>query len=936
MKRSVIFFTFAGILLMTAGPSAAAAREVSQTLSSIHVPFIMNQGQTDRRVKFYAKTSGGATYVTGSGEIVYDLPKVQRKQGAMGWSLTEELIGAGVKSVEGEDRAATDVSYFIGNDSTRWKNDIPTYSVVTMGEIYNGIDLKLRLYEGRMEKLFYVHSGAKPDQIKLRLSGATSLRINQRGELEVATALGTVILPKPIAYQIMDGHKHDVPSAYILDGTSYAFRVGPYDHRTELVIDPVIQATYLGGTGNDSASAIAVSGQTVYVAGSTGSTDFPGTAGGAQPAIKALNDSYVALLTSDLKTLIQATYFGGSGNDGTAAIAVSGNKIYVAGSTTSTDLPRTTGGAQDTFRGGTMSGTDGFVALLTADLKTLAQATYLGGSDDDVVTALAVPANSLGGYNVFVAGTTSSTNFPGTAGGAQPAGAGLLAATGGLFDSDGFVAALKSDLTALTQATYLGGRSTDEVHGIAVSPDGGFVYVAGETQSEMDFPRVAGGAQDTFGGLLDDGFVALLTSDLTTLLQSTYVGGNDTDVAWAVAVSQGGVYVAGETASTNLVGTIGRAQPLLAGYFDGFVALLSSDLTHLTHATYLGGSLGTFPLDRIIALALSYSGVYVAGVTGSTNFPGVVGAQETFGGVFDGFVAVLTPDLQWRTFLIDQSGTAIAIAGASYLGGGGNDAAAALAVTATEVYVAGFTGSTDFPGTSGGAQPASAGGGSDSFVSKLVLVTDYSLSPIAPIAVLPGGSGSTTVTVNSLYGFHDEQVKLFVSGQPDVLAPLPSGFTASFGSPGSQLDPPANGFISSPLTIGVPSFVTPSTYTLWLVGLPSTPITHSTRITVNVTATFTSLSAVIGTFKAIGCIDNAGISHALSWEIAGAHALSQAGHDRAAIYILNAFSKQVQAQRGKHISTNCTLSGVSFDPAAVLVSDVQGVIGKLIGSSTAN
>ena len=932
MKQSVMSMLSLFVVLTTSGASNAAP-VTSHELRNLSVPFVANQGQTDGRVRFYANTFGGTAYVTGSGEIVYDLPR-SPQHAVLGWSLKEGLIGAGIRSVEGEERTATNVSYFLGRDSTRWKSDIAAYGLVSMGEVYRGIRFKLKAHGSSVEKLFYVDAGAQPSDIHVKLTGATSLQTNDQGELEVGTGLGTVIFTKPAAYQMRDGRTERVDVAYAIDGTSYGFALGPYDRTRELVIDPVIQVTYLGGTGNDFASAIAVSGQTVYVAGGTTSTDFPGTVGGAQPTIAALSDAYVALLTADLRDLIQTTYFGGTGDDAPTAIAVVGNNVYVAGSTTSTDFPKTTGGAQDTFGGaGALYGTDGFVALLSADLKTLTQATYLGGSDDDRLAAMVVPANSLGGYNVFVAGTTTSSNFPGTTGGAQPTGAGLQSVSGGLFDEDGFVAALTYDLKSLTQATYLGGSSFDEVHAIALSPEGGLVYVAGETQSQRDFPRVAGGAQETFGGLLYDGFVSLLTSDLTTLLQSTYYGGSDTDAAWALAVSADGVYVAGETASTDLVGTIGRAQPLLAGYFDGFVALLNSSLTHLTHATYLGGKAGVFPLDRILAIALSYSGVYVAGVTGSTDFPGVVGAQEDFGGDFDGFVAVLTPDLQWRTFLISEDGTAIAIAGTSYLGGSGNDAADAVAVTPTEVYVAGSASSTDFPGTAGGAQPDNAGGSGDAFVAKLVLVQDYSLSPISPLEIAPGGSGIATVTLNSLYGFQGTNVKMFVSGQPDTIAPLAAGFTASFGAPGSQLDPPYGGSISTPVTIDVASFVTPDTYTLWLVALPGTPITHSARIVIDVGATFTSLSALIGSLNAAGCINNAGISRALMGEISLAQASSKAGRNRVAIDVLNAFSNQVRAQEGKHISTSCMLGSITVDPAAVLISDAQDVVDDLTAGS---
>ena len=142
-----------------------------------------------------------------------------------------------------------------------------------------------------------------------------------------------------------------------------------------------------------------------------------------------------------------------------------------------------------------MAAFDAFVARLPSTLTSLTQATYLGGSGIDQASALAIHPTT---GDVYVAGFTDSSNFPGTAGGAQPA-------NGGGFDA--FVARLPSTLTALTQATYLGGSGDDEAFALAIHPTTGDVYVAGDTAS-TNFPGTAGGAQPTSGGW--DAFVARL------------------------------------------------------------------------------------------------------------------------------------------------------------------------------------------------------------------------------------------------------------------------------------------------------------------------------------------------------------------------------------------------------------------------------------------
>jgi hypothetical protein len=280
----------------------------------------------------------------------------------------------------------------------------------------------------------------------------------------------------------------------------------------------------------------------------------------------------VVRFNSLLTSIGQATYFGGSGDDVAIALAISATTgdVYVTGSTLSTDLPGTAGGAQAANAGG---GGDAFVARLKSDLTApLFQATYLGGSDGgEAGEAMAIHPTT---GDVYVAGTTESTNFPGTAGGAQPANG----TVGG--GRDAFVARLKSDLTApLLQATYLGGDGDEFAFGLAISPTTGNVYVTGPTNAS-DFPGTAGGAIDTAPGN-GDTYVARLNSALTALLQATYLGGTGEDEARGLAINltTGDVYVAGRTGSTDFLGTTGGAQPDNGGGAnDAYVSRLTASL----------------------------------------------------------------------------------------------------------------------------------------------------------------------------------------------------------------------------------------------------------------------------------------------------------------------------------------------------------------------
>jgi uncharacterized repeat protein (TIGR02543 family) len=164
-----------------------------------------------------------------------------------------------------------------------------------------------------------------------------------------------------------------------------------------------LRSTYLGGSGDDWAFELAIAGSDVYVAGVTGSTDFPNTGTGAQASYGGGGDAFVAQLNATLTSNLRSTYLGGSGYDEAWALAIAGSDVYVAGRTASTDFPKISGGARPSYGGGTF---DAFVARLTADLAasfTLSiSPTPTGGN----VTS------SPPGINCGSSGSTCSASFP--------------------------------------------------------------------------------------------------------------------------------------------------------------------------------------------------------------------------------------------------------------------------------------------------------------------------------------------------------------------------------------------------------------------------------------------------------------------------------------------------------------------------------------------
>jgi hypothetical protein len=681
--------------------SMPSKEAVSVKLADLDRGWVKNEGQWDQRALFSAPGYFGTTWITKDGELLHvAVKKEECKEKACpskSWVISERWVGGKVQAIKGEEELQTKVSYFIGNDPSKHKSGLSTYRYVSLGEVWSGVEVKLKATQKTVEKLFYVKPGADPSKIVVEVDGAKGLKLSKDGEIIIKTGLGDLKLSKPIAWQEKDRKKLPVEVSYKLIGKNrYSFEVAKADPSLPLVIDPILQSTYLGGSNNNEVYALAIHptmGE-VYVAGLTDSIDFPNTSGGAQESKSGGDDAFVARLDKDLTQVLQSTYLGGSGRDEARALAIhpTTGEVYVAGYTESANFPKATGGAQKKYGG---KG-DTFVARLNKDLTKILQSAYLGGKGSDVAYALAIHPTT---GEVYVAGYTESANFPKATGGAQNKYGGK---------GDTFVARLNKDLTKILQSTYMGGKGSDVAYALAIHPTTGEVYVAGLTES-IDFPNTSGGAQKVYGGGSWDAFVVRLNSNLTQILQSTYLGGRNSDVVFALAVypKTGDVYVAGYTLSTNFPNTSGGAQTgHRGGSEDAFVARLNKDLTKILQSTYLGGN--NSDIAHALAIHPTTGEVYVAGETESTNFPEAArGAQKSKGKKGDVFVARLNSNLT-------------KILRSTYLGGSGYDYATALAISSTgDVYVAGYTLSTDLPKATGGAQATFGGGGFNAFVSRL-------------------------------------------------------------------------------------------------------------------------------------------------------------------------------------------------------------------------
>jgi len=349
-------------------------REILNKAYTLKIPFIENKGQIKgQSVKYYAKTFGGTVFVTKDGKLVYSLPKFEEKEKVKGWVIKEGLVGASISNVKGEEEAVTKVSYFKGKDPSKWERNISTYNLVSLGEVYKGIEVKVKAHGKNVEKLFYIEPGADPESIKIKIEGAKSLRINEAGELEVETGLGVIKFTKPVAYQEINGKRIEVVAAYTLLSNPqyvYGFKVGSYDKKETLIIDPLLASTFIGGSSVDYGLSVALNGDgNVYITGHTWSSDYPTTSGAYDESYNYDSDVFVSKLNSSLSTLLSSTFIGGSNYDCGCSIALDGDgNVYITGKTYSSNYP-TTLGAYDESHNGYY---DVFVSRLDSNLSAAA------------------------------------------------------------------------------------------------------------------------------------------------------------------------------------------------------------------------------------------------------------------------------------------------------------------------------------------------------------------------------------------------------------------------------------------------------------------------------------------------------------------------------------------------------------------------------------
>jgi hypothetical protein len=638
---------------------------------------IENRGQLPEGVRYYASCREATIYFTDTAVVVDLVP--QR------YALWMRFAGARAPlRLAGGGVSPTRLHFFTGGGPGSLA--ARAYSEVVYRAAWPGLDVCFRVEH---EQLFYCirpAPGADLRQARFEFEGATQIMTELDGTRELRipgrslhdSAVSPTGLDRVVRWgcrlstdagsdpavdnassltwsTLLGGADNDYSHGVALDAANCPIVTG-YTHSLDFPVTPgahdsiqsgsydvfvarfaadassLLWATFLGGSLEDRPFALALDrAGNIVVTGQTFSPDFPTTQDAHDRVLDGSRDVFASKLDPSGSVLLWSTYLGGSAWERAWGLALDADdRPVLAGDTGSIDFPTTSKAYDQVWSGGA----EAFVTKLEADGETLTWSTFLGGSSNDVINALAIGATG----RPIVTGTTLSNDFPVTVGAYDGT------PNGG---ADAFIATLAAPGDSLVWSTYVGGSGPDVAYGLRLNRRGQAV-IAGSTAS-VDFPVTIGALDGSANGN-GDVFVAAL--DASGLAWSTYLGGSDADEAYALVLDPDDrPIVSGETASVDFPTTLNGFDRSYGGNRDAFVTQLDATGATLRWSTFLGGGEWESGWDFAVD---SGGDPLLTGPTRSSDFPTTEGAFDRSynGGGEDAFVLRLSlPPFETSVFI---------------------------------------------------------------------------------------------------------------------------------------------------------------------------------------------------------------------------------------------------------------------------------------------
>jgi gliding motility-associated-like protein len=607
----LIFFAFFCFSSFYAGDDPVV-RAVTPHVSPA-LKFTENAGQWKGNILFRAQLDGGALYIEKDGLTFsfYDKKKYRALHHAkvLNGNYKDLKIKAHAYKVYFENcnpdalteklQAGSDYeNYFIGKDQKTWRGNVKNYHQVWLRNLYNGIDYEAITSATGIKYNFHIQANTSPDAIKMRYDGVDGIKLKD-GALVIKLSISDVVEQKPYAYQLINGTVVPVKCEYRLKDKTLGFSFPKgYNKNYELVIDPILVfAAQSGSTADNFGMTATFDPQgNLYAGGTVFDFGYPVTFGAYDtgfngPGYNGTTDVVITKYNTTGSSLLYATYFGGTQSEiVTSLIVDSNNNLCLYGATGSADFPVTATAYDTTFNGGNYlsfyfngttftNGTDIYVAKFNTSGTTLLGSTYFGGSDNDGVNH--VNHLSLLGY---------INNQP-----------------------------VYEYVTDSLQNNY-----GDQYRGEIQLDAGNNIYIASCTRSS-DFPAV-NGFDNTLGGK-QDGVLAKFNSNLSSLVYSSFIGGNSNDAGYGLLVKDNlEVYVTGGTCSgVGFPGAGGYQANYQGGSADGYVIRVNAAGNAVTARTFFGTS--QFDQSYFIQ-SDKYNNIYVYGQS-LGNIPVVIAANQT-------------------------------------------------------------------------------------------------------------------------------------------------------------------------------------------------------------------------------------------------------------------------------------------------------------------
>ena len=633
--------------------------------------FIENKGQWDDRVKYRGDFSGGSFFLQDKGFRVLmhnptDLLAVSdilhghtminpSRQTVILHSQAYDVdfldASPGVRRVPDKMEQGYN-NYFEGSDPAKWKGNCKVFEAVTYENVYPNIDVRYYSNSGNIKYDLIVHPGGNINAIAMRYTGVDKLDVKNK-ELNVSTSVGTVKELYPYSYQVIDGKRETVECKYVVRDNVVRFKVKDYSPTSTIVIDPtLIFCTFTGSTA-DNWGYTATPGPdgSMFLGGIAFRSGYPTSPGAFQTTyaggvvddnIGLGYDIAIMKLSPDGSNRIYATYLGGSGgNESVHSMICDGQgNLIIAGRSNS---PSTGGGAYplkplgNTFGAG--GGYDIVVTKLNAAGNNIIGSIKVGGQSNDGVNIRSkyvgpdgddVTRRNYGddarsevilasNGDICLASCTQSTDFPTTAGAAQPVFGGGFNDPDpkhNHFAQDGAVLRFSSDLSTVKFSTYFGGSGDDACFVLSQNPLTGNLYVAGGTNS-LNLPGdMTGVVNPVYQGGNVDGFVTELSGDGTTIIKTSYIGTGGADLVYGIKFDKVGFpYIMGTTTGT---------WPIVSALFSNgnskqFICKLKPDLSNYVYSTTFGSSAVIPNISPTAFLVDRCQNVYVSGWGGGID-----------------------------------------------------------------------------------------------------------------------------------------------------------------------------------------------------------------------------------------------------------------------------------------------------------------------------